>query len=126
MSNRTRPILPLILITAFAACTDDGGPDQDLAKSRFAYAPTRLAVHVWKPPVDDRVALAPAERAVTLVLDNPSVFHIASAVKLQVVDVNTDYLAMTHVRLHQLEQGVPVVGGDLIVHIDAEGIVSLV
>ncbi len=40
----------------------------------------------------------------------------------QVRRLRTDVLGMTHVRLQQMKEGVPVYGGELIVHLDAEGV----
>jgi len=58
--------------------------------------------------------------------------RVAPAFKLDVNDhlhpvrVTHDRLGMTHVRLHQSHMGLPVDGGDVIVHVDARGIVRTI
>lgn len=70
---------------------------------------------------------SPEETARAFMASYGSLFAIRNvATQLQTTSVKTDDLGMTHVRFAQVQGGIPVLGGDLIVHLNADGSVATV
>jgi bacillolysin len=69
---------------------------------------------------------APAEAvALDFVHATQDLFRIASVAKeLSPPAVEQDLLGMSHVRFRQLHRGVPVLGGELRIHLDDEGVIT--
>lgn len=74
--------------------------------------------------IDPRAQDVPA--ALGGVIPNIAAAFRMRAEDLIAYDVSRDELGMTHVRYQQVKQGLRVVGGDLVVHLDADGLVSAV
>ncbi len=69
----------------------------------------------------------PEETARAFMASYGSLFAISDvATQLQTTSVKTDDMGMNHVRFSQIQGGIPVFGGDLIVHLNADGSVSSV
>jgi bacillolysin len=68
----------------------------------------------------------PEETARAFMSTYGSLFAIRDASQLQTTSVKTDELGMTHVRFAQMQGGISVFGGDLIVHLNADGSVASV
>lgn len=127
----------LVALAAALGCTSP----EDVAPASTA----RVAVATGLPRVD-RIVMAddglPAfidgdlGRIDPAVTDVPAALtgvipKIAEAFKLRAedlvaYDVVRDALNMTHVRYHQIKNGLRVIGGDLVVHIGADGVVKTV
>jgi bacillolysin len=67
--------------------------------------------------VSDPNAVSPSDRALSFLATFGEAFGIRSTTDLQIKSTNTDELRMDHVRYQQLHQGIPVTGGELIVHL---------
>ncbi len=78
--------------------------------------PTFLAGRLSAPS-----SAAPADVATAFVRANAAVFGLGSRDAVAVRETTRDDLGMTHVRVQQTVGGVPVFGGDAIVHIDRAG-----
>ncbi len=79
--------------------------------------------------VADDVSREPADRAKRFLGDYGSVIGLTrderQALPLRELDVSHDASNITHVRLDQLHDGMPVLGGQLIVHVTDAGIVGV-
>ena len=80
--------------------------------------PTFLAGRLAPPS-----SAAPAAAAEAFVRDNAAVFGLGSRDAVAVRETTRDDEGMTHVRMQQSVGGVPVFGGDAIVHLDRTGAV---
>lgn len=76
-----------------------------------ALASPALAARPADPTVSARAALAA----------DPATAKLAPGDRFDVVDVITDPDGEAHVRLDRIHRGVPVEGGDVVVHLDAKG-----
>ncbi|HET9499013.1 MAG TPA: M4 family metallopeptidase [Marmoricola sp.] len=63
----------------------------------------------------------PADRALQAAKDHAAATHFGAGQALQVVDTILDADGDTHVRMHRSYRGLPVLGGDLVVHQSANG-----
>jgi zinc metalloprotease ZmpA len=98
-------------------------------KRRFPYARAAVAAAACfvlgaaaTPASAGRFDAHPAaQRALTLLNANPAMAHKAAADTFDVRDVIADTDGTAHVRLHRTHHGLPVIGGDLVVHLDARG-----
>lgn len=63
----------------------------------------------------------PAERALEAAKQHAAATHFGAGQQLEVVDTIVDDDGDTHVRMHRTYRGLPVVGGDLVVHQSAKG-----
>ncbi len=77
-------------------------------------APTFLAGHLAAP-----TGVPPADAAARFLAANAAVFGLTDPVVVR--GVETDPLGLTHVRVQQTVGGVPVFGGDAVVHLDRAG-----
>jgi zinc metalloprotease ZmpA len=62
-----------------------------------------------------------ALKALSLLNANPAIAYKAADDAFDVRDVMADADGKAHVRLHRTHRGLPVIGGDLVVHLDARG-----
>ncbi len=99
--SRTHLAVATAAIAAFATLTL--GPP-----SGAASAPTPAAAK----PSDDRVA----ERAVVALAQHPRAARATKGQEFRSVATLRDANGSTHVRLHRTYRGLPVIGGDLVVH----------
>lgn len=103
----TRHWLSVPLAVSLAACAapsaEEGGD--------FAFDDSRLASADWRAPSPRVLDRAPSEAAI-------DALGLAEA---RIVKEEVDDLGMTHVRIRQTIGGVPVMGGDAIVHFDDAG-----
>ncbi len=68
-----------------------------------------------------------ADRAIAFFVENRGAYKMVSpADELTVTRTDRDNLGMSHVRLHQNYQGVPVIGADLIAHFTPDGALKTV
>lgn len=81
------------------------------------------------PLVFDDASRPPAERALGFFAQHGAIVGLGApdllAPSLTVSDVVTDAAGRDHVRLAQTHDGVPVIGGELTVHLDARGVVAV-
>lgn len=74
----------------------------------------------------DKSTAPPADRAVAFLSKHGAVIGVTDpAAQLQVAQVIPDDIGMTHVRMNQMHQGLPVYGAQLIVHMNGQGITAV-
>ena len=123
---------------ALVDAIDDGGElrsgaldGADLKVSRAAATGLPDAVRAVGDAhlVLDDTAAPPAERALTFLADYGAVVGLDAADRLAppltVTKVVTDAAGGQHVRLAQAQDGVPAIGGELTVHLDARGVTAV-
>jgi Zn-dependent metalloprotease len=70
--------------------------------------------------------VAPEAAARQFLVRHGSAFGVAGPEALTLADVTTDQLGHTHVRFRQNHSGIPVIGGEIQVHLDPQGAVRVV
>ena len=109
----------IVILAASCTNTDDLRVDRmELASDGVPYY-VRGELGRVAPQLDDAAALDGVLPAIG------TMFHVAPA-DLVATKVQHDRIGMTHVRYQQFANGLRVVGGDLVVHVGADGIVSSV
>jgi Zn-dependent metalloprotease len=111
---------------AIAGLQRFAGSDLDIKRSRA----TGFATFVTMPSASGMVVGAPgmsaAERAMAFVAIGGPAFGLASAERARVKATDgPDEVGIEHVRLQQIENGVPVTGGELIVHLKGDAVVAV-
>lgn len=74
--------------------------------------------------VPDPSATAPSARALSFLETYGQAFGLSSAADLQLKSMTSDELQMDHVRFQQLHEGIPVTGGEVIVHLRGNRILA--
>ncbi|HQZ15225.1 MAG TPA: M4 family metallopeptidase, partial [Vicinamibacteria bacterium] len=75
-------------------------------------------------PVPDRLAPAPADRAASFVASYGEAFGLRGRDDVRIGRVNRDALGMDHVRMRQVRSGIPVAGGELVVHLRGDRVLA--
>lgn len=143
MKNQSpvRPYLAVLLVLAmFAApvAAQEDRANEALAAMRAAArsellikrsARSGLATFVSAPqgrsiPLTDRTALTPSARALSFVAAYGDAFGLRGNQNVRVERTERDALGVDHVRMKQVVAGVPVTGGELIVHLRGSSVVA--
>ena len=75
-------------------------------------------------PVPDRSALTPSARALSFVATYGRAFGLRGEQDVLVSSSETDALGIDHVRLRQVRSGIPVTGGELVLHLRSDRVVA--
>lgn len=91
---------------------------------------TRLATFLTAPPgrsipVPDQAASTPERRATSFVEAYGAAFGLRGARDVAVSRTERDVLGIDHVRMRQVRSGIPVTGGDLILHMRGNRVLAV-
>ena len=116
---------PSEIAAAIAAMRAASGPDLRVVLSpRTGYATFISAPRGTSMPVPDGTAPDPATRALSFVDAYGPAFGLRARESVSIDRVERDPLGFDHVRMRQVVSGVPVTGGELIVHLRGNRIVA--
>lgn len=110
---------------ATRAMEDAAGAKLSVVRS----ARTGLATFITAPagtfiPVPDSRAATPSERGLSFIELYGGAFGLRGRGSVQVTSVQKDDLGIDHVRMQQMVAGVPVTGGELIVHLKGSRVLA--
>jgi thermolysin len=126
-------LLFLSLAAGVAAADDDGFVGPNLLRGNDAvtiYKENKKGIPTYIEGIfPDKKAVAgrEVETALSFFEEHKGAFRMTAPVdELQTQRIDADELGMRHVRFQQVYQGLPVVGGELIVHFGADGLLKTV
>ncbi len=137
MTRRTLPLVLALLLTAgTAAAVRPGNPgDRMTDRQRQALDAYGMAVEIELDRSDvpawlmgrlsDRIGADAVSAAVEALVRHGDAFRRGADDDFTFGVVETDQVGQTHVRMHQLYRGLPVVGGQLIVHMTRDAVVGI-
>lgn len=122
-------LLGLSLLTFSACAGDDPPPDHIVSYAAATGLPDAVRAASGDLLVTDDVTAAPVDRARSFLAAHGALIGLADAERqaLPVIPrgVVVDAAGRTHVRLAQTHAGLPVFGGEVVVHMDARGITAV-
>ena len=109
---------------ALEAMRQASGQPVTVARSRITTLATFVATAPGHPIALRSGATTPEERAFAFLAAYGAAFGVTDRSQARVESVVPDALGMHHVRLRQHRDGIPVTGGDLIVHLRGDEVVA--